>query len=380
MTQPGLIWASKLWLAGACPARFVAEHRRDVWPAVLPATLPSIRGRLVHAVIEDLANHSDRDAGALRAHARDRFTVHRDSLAAALSAEPWHVAHFDLISKLPWASISRTLLPLASAEAARPARPRASTGSAPEQRTSYIGAVPGTEVPFVSWKLGIAGRIDAIRDSGGSLEVIDLKTGRLTNLRAAGLQVRAYALAVELLADRPVGSVAVETATRRLAIPWDDESREETAEAIATARRLLRRPAKPVAAVENCRGCPVRHRCDEYRVIAPTWWGLQNLASPPPDVWGSVLTVTARERERTVTIRRPTGEPCRVTGVPEERSVAVDHYVEVFGLERTGSRRFPAGTGSDANLHEMATRNDMRPAWGTVWFYGSQRCQPRIAR
>lgn len=375
------MWASKLWLAEACPARFVAEHGESGWPVALPPTLPSIRGRLLHAVIDDLATHPERQAGALRAHARDRFTARRDSLATALATEAWHMPHFDLVSRLPWASIRRTLLPLASAEAARPARPRSSTGSAPERAVSHIGAVPGTEVPFVNWELGIAGRIDAVRDTGSGLEVSDLKTGRLTNLRAASLQVRAYGLAVELLTGRSVISVAVETATRRHTIHWDDDVREETAEMIATARSLGQGPARPVAAIENCRGCPVRHRCDEYRGTAPTWWGSLNVAAlPPPDVWGPVLGVTARDGDLVVTIRRPTGEPCRVTGVPEERPVASDTYVEVFGLERTGSRRFPAGTGSEANLHEMASRDDLRSAWGTVWSYGAQRCRPRIAR
>jgi hypothetical protein len=175
------------------------------------------------------------------------------------------------------------------------------------------------EVPFLSRGLRLKGRIDEIarKQPGGTIEVIDYKTGRIldddgTLSSRIVFQVRLYGLAVLECLPHVVVQPYVRSGEEYHAIPFDPEDIRQTEN---DHRALLARlspgqshHADSLAELgPHCRTCQIRHVCPRYRTEAVPLW-IKPIAnfSLALDICGSIVK---REKSddgtSTLTLRDP---------------------------------------------------------------------------
>ncbi len=123
------------------------------------------------------------------------------------------------------------------------------------------------ESPLISRRWGLVGRPDYLMATADGLIPVEVKSGRCppTPYPSHVLQLAAYCLLVEETAQRrpPYGILHYDDAT--LQIPFDDVLRQRLLDTMDAMRRDEGRPAvgRSHAEPERCRGCGVRHACDQ---------------------------------------------------------------------------------------------------------------------
>jgi CRISPR-associated exonuclease Cas4 len=119
-------------------------------------------------------------------------------------------------------------------------------------------------VPLWSEALGLSGRADAVEfHEGGRVVPVEYKIGSRHG-RAAHLQLVAQAFCLEEMLGRRVlfGALWFSGPRRRLAVPIDDELREQTLEVIAAIRSLMASARLPGPVDdERCRECQLVGYC-----------------------------------------------------------------------------------------------------------------------
>jgi CRISPR-associated protein Cas1 len=202
-----------------------------------------------------------------------------------------------------------------------------------------------TQLELEDPKLGLIGKVDAIRRRDGSLIPYEHKRGRSRHEDGTHsawpsdrLQVIAYAALIEAATGQPVAEGRIRYHANRVTvrIPITDLAKADLAEAIAEARRLresLERP--PVAENERlCVRCSLAPVClpEEARAVGDP--GREPVRLFPPDRDGTslhVLTAGARvgRSSETLIVTPPDGEPPTRHPIREIDSVLLHGHAQV---------------------------------------------------
>lgn len=376
MTMLRIIHPSALHWAVVCPRRFVGMHSADQ----LPPTLAAVRGRILHAVREDLAAQPDRSAVGLRVAAEPAFLAARMREQARLEQGPWWMEWFDLGEHLPWRSARSFVLPSANRLADTPPLPRRSAPSAEGDAgadadgevgiSNYFDPLPGVEVRVSSADIGLRGIVDEVRPSADGWVVSEMKTtDQAASGDAATVQVLAYALALELVGAGTVAHCEVLGPRGERKVALDDGARRDISKLLERARAADESDAIPCASA--CGGCPVRDSCCAYREWTERQWEEGRPPGAEDDVWGVVDHVQPEDGETVVVnLTRPDGARVSVRGVPSARQgIGPGAKVAAFGLRATGTRRLHGTRAAPTALHERAVgvAQSLPAAWGASW-------------
>lgn len=202
-----------------------------------------------------------------------------------------------------------------------------------------------TQLELEDPKLGLIGKVDAIRRRDGSLIPYEHKRGRSRHEDGTHsawpsdrLQVIAYAALIEAATGQPVAEGRIRYHANRVTvrIPITDLAKADLAEAIAEARRLrasLERP--PVAENERlCVRCSLAPVCLPEEARAAGDPGREPVRLFPPDRDGTslhVLTAGARvgRSSETLIVTPPDGEPPTRHSIREIDSVLLHGHAQV---------------------------------------------------
>jgi CRISPR/Cas system-associated exonuclease Cas4 (RecB family) len=368
------IYPSALHWAAVCPRRFVGMHGAEQ----LPPTLGAVRGRILHAVREDLAAHPDRSAAGLRAAAESAFVAARTQEQQRLAKRSWWTEWFDLAEHLPWRSARSLVLPLANRLARMAVVPHRSRHQPKadaewpavreEEVADSLDPLPGVEVQISCAELRLRGIIDEVRATAGGWVVVEMKTtDRTAGGDAAKTQVLAYALALELLGAGRVSHCEVLGPRGPKVVKFDESARRHVSNLLGVARETDGSVALPGQSA--CGGCPVRDACSAYADWTEHQWTEQQPVVEY-DVWGVVDLVEPSElATMTVGLRRPDETRVLIRGVPSSRTaVTTGANVAAYGLRATGTRLHGVETAPTA-LHErpVGVASGLPPAWGALW-------------
>ena len=372
--MPLTLRPSALHWATVCPRRFVGSHGAGE----LPPTLGAVRGRILHAVREQLAAHPDRSATGLRAAAEPAFVQARTQEQHRLAEHEWWTEWLDLAVHLPWRSARSLVLPLANRLASMPAvpqsgrspqNPRTGGPAVPESDVcDRLDPLPGVEVRVSCTELGLRGIIDEVRATSDGWVVVEIKTTeRAAGGDSAQTQVLAYALAIESLGAGRVSHCEVVGPRGPKMIAFNESARHHVRELIRLARETSGSVALPSRS--TCRGCPVRASCSTYAEWTEHQW-TEQLPVANHDVWGVIGRVEASEQDTmTVGQSRPDQTRVLIRGVPAARTeVRLGARVAAYGLRPTGTQLHGVET-APTSLHErpVGVSAGLPPAWGAAW-------------
>jgi len=374
MVRP--IHPSTLYWAAVCPRRFVGMHGDNQ----LPPTLAAVRGRILHAVREDLAAQLDRSSKALRTAAEAVFLAARTREQNRLEQRSWWMEWFDLGEHLPWNEARSVVLPMANRLAgitspaprrrAAPTQAGAAGAAEPDFPISnHVDPLPGIEVLVACADLGLRGVVDEVRQGADGWIVVEMKTTeRAAGGEAAKIQAYTYAMALERAGGGSVSHCEILGPRGPFEIPFDEDARRCIMELLEVAQQADETEASP--GTSACGGCPVRDSCTAYRDWTERQWA-EGWPVAESDVWGDVDSVVPAEDETfTVDLAKPDGARALVRGVPLTRpGLDAGAAIEAFGLRPTGTQRLHGAPAAPTALHErpVGVARGLPPAWGAFW-------------
>ena len=157
----------------------------------------------------------------------------------------------------------------------------------------------GSEVPLFSASLRLRGSADLITQSNEIVQIVDYKTGRLTDAEGEirhtyRLQLLAYALMVLEQEPKAKITLALDNGSR-MQVDFDDDDLDDARREID--RMVAALPVGADVAAANlaepgpdCVACSIRPSCPAYLAAAPGWWHDVPAGLPfvPQDSWGEV--------------------------------------------------------------------------------------------
>ena len=323
-TKP--ISPSKIGLFDDCRLRYIAESE-GVVGSRLPAGPAAYIGIAVHSTIESLVGRSNLEMGLIR-------SVLTESLSALLASPKKSslVSHaafqrFGLRGVVPQA---RILSLCGYVKDVLDRLPQQAGSHKPSPSTT---ASPASQLGIEKWvaseSLGMAGRIDySYLDEGGSLRVVDFKTGRVTGEDGAPkpgylMQIAAYGLMLR-------ESMTISNVRLRLESPrgsWEGDLTPELENRVRYAARVINRSLpfekyfemEAIATPgEHCASCSVRPSCAKYlSALSKGETGAAFPAIPVGDLFGKVIYIKAIDGLVKVQLERPDIGRVTVTGIPE---------------------------------------------------------------
>ena len=300
-------------LTGARPC-LLAPVASDGLPVPLLRLGPQAElGSVLHKLLEDAGRGRIVPGGDADAAVRAHFDVLLRERQQELCRDAFSKAYADLnrsFSFLEWHS--RTEIAIADAvrmlDHHHPWKFASEFREGPSPRSTDLNVLLSRsgeftlfEVPFHSRKLRLKGRIDELaKVASGSIEVVDYKTGRITdddgNLSARIVfQLRLYGLAILEFAPSATVQPYVRSGEQCYSVPFtpDDIHRTENERKELLDRLPTGQSHQAESLAElgpHCRTCRMRHVCPRYRREAVTL-----RAKPtadfclPMDICGSVV-------------------------------------------------------------------------------------------
>ena len=129
-------------------------------------------------------------------------------------------------------------------------------------------AYPWVEKFLESEILKLKGIPDLVKESSTGLEIIDYKTGNVTDLERFSLQMHIYLMLVSELSNRQVTRLLIRDFTlQEKEISIDQSMIRKVKESIRSAEGYLAKqiaPAKPT--LENCRFCNFKDICNDFQI------------------------------------------------------------------------------------------------------------------
>ena len=356
----------------------------------------AVLGRILHKLVEDAARgriHSDSDDdGAVRSRLEwllhdSQREVHKGSFSKAFanlkecfSFNDWH---------------SRT--EIAIAEAVRMlghSRSHQFAVPIPEDRPGRTidlnailrrnGEFTQFEVSFRSRKLRLKGRIDEIAKQSGSIQVIDYKTGRISdddgNVSAEiVLQLRLYGLAVLECLPGATVHLCVRSGEDYYSVGFTVDDVRQTRSIRAELMRGL--PAGQSVQAESlaelgphCRICRMRHVCPRYRHQITSLWATPRAGFRLPlDTCGIIV---AREKSSdgsySLTLRDTADRMVKIHRIglsqTEVESMPLFRPVWFFNLcSHEGGMKGP-GWNHPRNFYQLPASQGEPQAWSMEFF------------
>jgi hypothetical protein len=324
-------------LAGARPCLLAPVACDDLSIPLLRLGPQAELGRILHKLVEDAGRGRIVPGGDTDAAVRSHLEFLLRERQQELCRDDFSRAYADLktsFSFLEWHSRTE----IAIAEAVRMLDHYCRWGFASELQESSgprstdlnvllsrAGELRLFEVAFHSRNLRLKGRIDELaKRASGTIEVIDYKTGRITdddgNLSARiVLQLRLYGLAIIERVPSATVQPYVSSGERLYSVPFtpDDVQRTENERKELLDRLPVGQSQQAESLAElgpHCRTCRMRHVCPRYRREAVSLWGKSTAAfSLPIDICGSVV---GREKiddgTYSITLRDATGRLVKI--------------------------------------------------------------------
>lgn len=250
--------------------------------------------------------------------------------------------------------------------------------------------VAGPERRLQLDSLRLAGRPDWFAElDGGYVEVVDYKTGRMTDQDGQVLsehvaQLQLYALLVESKLPGREIQLFVEGA-ERLQIPWDERCRDEILErlecvSLAYPEEHLVRARSIANPGVHCAQCRLRAMCSVYAEVVPRWWKneQENPRPLPLDVWGTISRIETGSSGIDVWINDAIGRKVRVAGLNAERGVqniGLGETVWFFDLEASEDLCQHGAHVQPRNFHEYSSDRRHKAARRLRVFSEQPQCQ-----
>ncbi len=137
-----------------------------------------------------------------------------------------------------------------------------------ERIGSFHQTYPWVEKFLESEKLRLKGIPDLVMETSEGLEIVDYKTGNVTDPETFSMQMHIYLMLVNELSNRTVTKLLIRDFNlQEREIPIDPGMISKIEDAIASAERYLINQSAPAkASLENCRFCHFKVICNEFQI------------------------------------------------------------------------------------------------------------------
>jgi CRISPR-associated protein Cas4 len=160
-------------------------------------------------------------------------------------------------------------------------------GEYPRVGSSSSETYPWVEKFLESEKLKLKGIPDLVKESSEGLEIIDYKTGSVSDPEAFSMQMHVYLMLVSELSNREVTRLLIRDFTlQEKEISIDQSMIRKIREVISIAEEYLAKQIAPaIATLENCRFCSFKDICNDFQVSN------QQVTAEPIFIQGKVLQI-----------------------------------------------------------------------------------------
>jgi hypothetical protein len=116
--------------------------------------------------------------------------------------------------------------------------------------------------------LNLKGIPDLVKESSNGLEIVDYKTGNVTNPVIFSMQMHIYLMLVNEISNREVTRLSIRDFTlQEVEIPIDQLMINRIKDVITNAQGYLDRQKAPAeVSIENCRFCNFKDICNEFQL------------------------------------------------------------------------------------------------------------------
>ena len=355
-TKP--ISPSKIGLFDTCKLRYLTESegvacsRLQMGPAAL-------MGIAVHAAIESLVGHPEPEVGLVRGVLTDKLSEQLSS--PKKSSQTAHAAFKrygvrGVVSQARILSLCGYLLDVLGRLPRQVGSGKPPVSSSPLK----IGQL-GIEKWAMSKSLAMAGRIDySYLDEGGTLHVVDFKTGSVTE--AGGMPKPGYLIQIAAYGSMLREVISVAKVRLHLEGPrgsWESDLTPEFENRVKYVAREINRSlpfdkifdaAEIASPGEHCCSCSVRPACAEYLAALSAGASGESLQIiSAGDLFGKVIETKVNDGLVNVRLECPKDGRVTVTGIPEV-VWAGDEYVFMFALR---TNEVPGRARYVANYHVL---------------------------
>jgi len=141
-------------------------------------------------------------------------------------------------------------------------------GDPSKQISASYASYPWVERYLESEKLKLKGIPDLVKESSTGLEIVDYKTGNVTDPETFSMQMHIYLMLVRELSNREVTRLVIRDFTlQEKEISIDQIMIIKIQEAIRSAEAYLVKQIAPAkASIENCRFCSFKDICNDFQI------------------------------------------------------------------------------------------------------------------
>ena len=258
---------SELEIFESCPQRFIwsldPEKKRH------QSNLPSSLGKIAHKVLA-----SAHKGGFEKLNAENGESLFNDIWNAVEKEEfesiksEWPNAVVPQPIRWPKYFAVKTSTQYLVAKALSSGEVWKKTGDPSKRISSSYESYPWVEKYLESEKLKLKGIPDLVKESSTGLEIIDYKTGNVTNPEIFSMQMHVYLMLVSELSKREVTKLLIRDFTlQEKEIAIDHSMIRKIEKAIQSAESYLAKqiaPAKPT--IENCGFCGFKDICNDFQI------------------------------------------------------------------------------------------------------------------
>jgi len=153
--------------------------------------------------------------------------------------------------------------------------------------SSLHESYPWVEKFLESEKLKLKGIPDLVKESSTGLEIVDYKTGNVTDPATFSMQMHIYLMLVSELSNREVTKLLIRDSTlQEREIPIDQLMIRKIEEALVSAEGFLAKKIAPAkVSLQNCRFCNFKDICNDFQISS-----LQ-FAAEPIFLQGEILQI-----------------------------------------------------------------------------------------
>lgn len=142
------------------------------------------------------------------------------------------------------------------------------TGASSGWVSSYDQPFPWVEKFLESENINLKGIPDLIKETSAGLEIVDYKTGNVTDPKKFSMQMHAYLMLVNEVSGKVVTRLLIRDFTlQEKEIPIDQIMITKIKKEVASVKNFLNQQKAPAnVSVENCRFCNFKDLCDEFQM------------------------------------------------------------------------------------------------------------------
>lgn len=365
-TKP--ISPSKIGVFDTCRLRYLAESEGVVCSR-LQMGPAAVMGIAVHAAIESLVGHLELEIGLVRGILTEKLS---EQLSSPMKSSQIAHAAFTQYGLRGVVSQARILSLCGYVLDVLGRLPRqVGSGKLPVSSSPSPIGLLGIEKWAMSESLAMAGRIDySYLDEGGTLHVVDFKTGAVTE--AGGVPKPGYLMQIAAYGSMLREAIPVAKVRLHLEGPrgsWEDDLTPEFENRVKFVAREINRSlpfgktfdAEEIASPgEHCCSCSVRPACAKYLAVLSAGASVESLPIiSAGDLFGKVMETKVNDGLVNVRLECPKNGRVTVTGIPEVVWTRGE-YVFMFALrtnETPGRARYVA------NYHVLDTAQPQRSAF-----------------